>query len=244
MKKILTLAAALMIFGASASMAQGGLNLYWDGCSDGGVSTKAFACNANTGVAFVLYASLVLPADMPLFAATSALVDLSFTGATIPAWWQVRTGECSANRVSMSFDSANFVTNCLDIWQSAANLSVFQAQPAPGDHAANFLRLNGGAAVPAGSELSQIADGSELVVCKVSIGRTKTVGTGSCAGCLTGACIVLSECKAQQPAGIGDYTIINPATSNFVTWQAGGPACPQATPSQNRTWGAVKNLYH
>jgi hypothetical protein len=243
MKKILTLAAALMVFGASASMAQGGLNLYWDGCSDGGTGTKTFNCLSNTGAAFTAYASMVLPADMPLFAATSAIIDITFTGASIPAWWQTVAGQCSANRVTESYDSAQFVTNCADIWQGAINLSVFQAQPAVAGHGPNTLRLNGGAAIPAGSEIAQIADGTELVVCKVSIGRTKTVGTGSCAGCTVGACLVLNECKAQQPAGVGDYTVINPATSNFITWQTGSPVCPQATPSQNRTWGAVKNLY-
>jgi hypothetical protein len=243
MKKIVTLAAALMIFGASASMAQGGLNLYWNGCSDGGASAQTYACNSNSGAAFTMYASMILPADMPQFAATSAIIDITFSGATIPAWWQVLTGQCSANRVSESYDSANFTTNCSDIWQSAANLSVFQVQPAVAGHGPNTMRLNGGAAVPAGSELAQVADGTEMVVCKVSIGRTKTVGTGSCAGCNIGACFTLNECKAQQPAGVGDYTVTNPAASNFATWQVGGPSCPGATPAQNKTWGAVKNLY-
>src|SRR6187399_1445874 len=247
MKKILTLAAALMVFGASASMAQGGLNLYWNGCSDGGVSAQTFACNSNSGAAFTMYASMILPADMPLFAATSAISDVTFSGATIPAWWQVLTGQCSANRVSESYDSANFTTNCPDIWQSAANLSVFQAQQGANvqGHAANTLRLNGGAAVPAGSELNQVADGTELVVCKVSIGHTKTVGTGSCAGCSIPACIVLNECKAQQPAGQGDFTVINeaPSMTRWVTWNGSPTNCPAGTPTQSRTWGAVKNLY-
>jgi hypothetical protein len=78
----------------------------------------------------------------------------------------------------------------------------------------------------------------------VSIARTKTVGTGSCTGCSVGACFVLNECKVQQPREyFKDYFIVDPATSNFVTWQAGGPICPQATPAHNRTWGSVKNLY-
>lgn len=241
MKKILTLAAALMVFGATASMAQGGLNLHWDGCADGGGVAKTFACNANTGTAFAMYASIVLPANMPSFAATSAIIDVSFSGGSIPAWWQTLTGQCSQNRIGMSFDPTGNASACLDIWQGNPNLAVFQVQP--GVNGPDRLRLNGGAAVPAGSELAQVADGADLVVCKVTIGRAKSVGTGSCAGCSIGACFVLNECKLQQPAGVGDYTVTNPAANNFVTWQAGGPACPQATPSQNRTWGAVKNLY-
>jgi len=242
MKKILTLAAALMVFGASASLAQGGLNLNWDGCSDGGVAAKTWACNSNTtGGALAIFGSVVVPHDMPLFAATSAIVDIAFTGGTIPAWWMTLAGQCSANRVDMSFAASVLVTNCGNIWQDSPNLAVFQVQQ--GVNGPDRVRLNGGAAVPAGSELPTVADGSELSFCKISIGKSKTVGTGSCAGCLTGACIVLNECKLQQPAGVGDYTVTNPAARNFVSWQAGGPVCPQATPSQNRTWGAVKNLY-
>jgi len=241
MKKIVTFVAALMTFGASASMAAGGLNLFWNGCSDGGVSTQTFACDANTGSAFTLYASLILPQDMPFFAATSVIIDIRFSSPSIPAWWQTLNGQCSANRISESYDSANFVTNCPDIWQGQVNLSVFQAQQ--GVFAANSLRLNGGAAVPAGNEIDHIADGTEWVVCKVSIGRAKTVGTGSCAGCNIGTCIVLNECKSQEPGDYGDCTITQPAVSNFATWQVGGPSCPAATPAQSRTWGAVKNLY-
>ena len=132
---------------------------------------------------------------------------------------------------------------CGNIWQDNPTLSVFAVQQ--GVNGPNKVRLNGGAAIPAGSEIVVAADGAELIVSKVTITRAKTVGTGSCAGCLTGACIVLNECKLQQPAGIGDYTVTNAATpgSNFVTWQNGMAQCPLPTPAQNRTWGAVKNLY-
>lgn len=242
MKKILTLAAALMVFGASASMASG-LLLNWDGCSDGGVQAKTFACNTNSGAAFAFYGSAVVPADMPTFAATSAIIDVQVDGATLPAWWLTNSGQCRANSISVSFDAAAFITNCADIWQSAPNLSVFQAQQGVGGP--NRVRLNSGAAVPAGSELSVVADGSENVICKVSINRAKTTGTGNCAGCNLGACIVFNEAKMQQPAGVGDYTVTNAQApgSNYITWQSGIALCPLPTPAQNRTWGAVKNLY-
>ena len=79
---------------------------------------------------------------------------------------------------------------------------------------------------------------------KIAILRSKTVGTGLCAGCSTAACIVLNEIKLVQPASAGvDYRIQNPADRNFVTYNAGAPACPGATPAQSKTWGAVKSLY-
>lgn len=241
MKKILTLAVALLALGASSAMAQGGLNLFWDECSVAGTGTKTFLCNTNTGAAFGMYASVVLPGDMPAFLGTTAIVDIGLNDPAIPAWWQTRTGECRANSIGMSFDPNAFITSCLDIWGGAPPLAILDVQP--GVNGPNKIRLNGGAVVPAGSELNLVADGSELVVCKVTINRAKTILTGACAGCNVGACIVLNECKLQQPGGVGDRTVTNPAVSNFVTWQGGLAACPQATPAQNRTWGSLKNLY-
>ena len=250
MKKILTLTAALMVFGAAASMAQSGLNLNWNSCvADGRVTGATFACNVNTGAAFGAYASIVLPADLTAFAATTAIVDVGFTGSAIPAWWQTGTGQCRAGSVSFSADP-NTITNggaggCLDIWGGSAQvLGVFQPQPSV-HGLPNELRLNGGAAIPAGTEIAWAADGSELVVAKFTINRAKTTGAGSCAGCTTGACLTLNECFVQQPNPLPGYRVTNAAAPNstFVTFQAGAPACPSATPSQNRTWGAVKNLY-
>lgn len=245
MKKILTLAATLMVFAASSASAAG-LSLAWTNCLGSGLGTTGltFACNSNTGgQAFI--ASVAVPANMDMFTASSAIFDITVDAATLPAWWQVTTGQCRANAITVSFDPAilgNF-SACPDLWAGSLNLSVFQAQP--GLHGPNSLRLNSGAAIPAGQEIAVVADGTELTVCRVNINRTKSAGATGCAGCATGACIVFNEAKVQQPAGLGDYTITNamaPA-SNFITWQAGHSQCPLVTPSQNRTWGAVKNLY-
>ena len=237
MRRPIVVAALLLLLGASTATAQGGLALYWDGCSDGGVSAKTFACDTNSGPGFELYASVVLPQDMQRFAAASVAIQCWLLGP-VPDWWKTRTGDCRLNAISSSFDSANLVTNCPDIWQGTLHLSVFDARPDV--YASNLLRLTGGAAVPAGSEFSLVADGIELVICKSTNSRETSFGTGSCAGCATGATLVFGESKLQQPAGVGDYTVINeaPGRTRSVDWQGGAP-----TPTQNRTWGAVKGLY-
>ncbi len=246
MKKILTLAATLMVIGASASMASG-LYLNWDDCSaasgGAGVQQKTFACNSNTGAGFALYTSVAVPTTMPKFTATSAIVDVAVDAPTLPDWWLTNAGQCRPNAVTMSFDPVVLALSCPNIWADGILLSVFAAQQ--GTNGPNKVRLNGGAAIPAGSEITVNADGTELLVSKVNISRTKSTGTGSCAGCNLGACLVLNECFLQQPAGMGDYRVTNAATpgSNFVTWQGGVAQCPLPTPAQNRTWGAVKNLY-
>jgi hypothetical protein len=88
---------------------------------------------------------------------------------------------------------------------------------------------------------------------QVIINNAKTTGTGSCAGCTDGACIVLNSVKVTQPATVHqDYTITNPLGRAYVLWQAGGAnpgsgpngtGCPGATPTRNETWGSVKSLY-
>lgn len=242
MKKIATLTAAMLALSATFAFAAGGLNLHFGGCSvDVGASSSAtFACNTNAG-SEVLYASVVLPASMPLFLGTSALIDVTVESPTLPDWWQTAAGQCRANAISMSFDPSLLATDCGDIWGGTPNLSVFQLQQYL--HGPNMVRLNGGAAVPAGQEIALVADGTtELNVARVSISHSKTTGTGACAGCEVGACIVLQECYLQQPAGNPLYRLTTPI-SNVVTFNGASPLCAGATPTQNRTWGAVKGLY-
>ncbi len=240
MKKIVTLTAAALALSASMAFAAGGLNLLYNGCSlDGGATSATFACDVNTG-AELLYASVILPADMPQFLGTTAIVDVTVEAAALPDWWLTASGQCRANAISMSFDPSVLTTNCWNIWHDNPNLSVFTVQQFL--HGPNTLRLNGGAAVPAGSEIALTADGAELNVCRITVNHTNTVGATACAGCTDGACLVLEECYLQQPAGMPLYRLTTPI-SNAVTFNNGTLDCQGATPTHNRTWGAVKGLY-
>lgn len=241
MKKIVTLTAAMLALSATFAFAAGGLNLHFGGCAaDGGASSSTFACNTNSG-SEVLFASVVLPADMPLFLGTTALIDVTVEAPTLPDWWQTAVGQCRANAIGMSFDPLTLGTACDAIWGTTPNLAVFQLQQYL--HAPNMVRLNGGAAVQAGQELALVADGTtELNVARVVITHAKSTGVGACTGCEVGACIVLQECYLQQPAGNPLYRLTTPI-SNVVTFNGASPLCAGATPTQNRTWGAVKGLY-
>lgn len=243
MKRIAMLTIALLATSASLALAAGGLNLYYNGCStDVGAATSAtFACDVNTG-SNVLYASVIVPSDMPEFLGTTAIVDVTVDAPSLPSWWQTQLGGCRQSAVSMSFDPNVVATNtCADIWAGTPNLSVFQAQPFL--HGPNTIRLNGGAAVTVGQEISVVADGStELTVARITINHSATTGTGACAGCSAGACIVLSECYMQQTPPLPQYRLTTPI-SNVVTFNNGSQSCAGIVPTQNRTWGAVKNLY-
>ncbi|MCC6349324.1 MAG: hypothetical protein IT347_06995 [Candidatus Eisenbacteria bacterium] len=241
MKKTAILTLAMLALGASLASAAGGLYLHFNGCTlDGGTSSATFACDVNTG-SEVLFASVVIPENMPMFTATSAIVDATVDAAALPDWWLTAPGQCRANAVTMSFDPSLLATACGDIWQGSINLSVFQAQQFL--HGPNTVRFNGGAAIPAGSEISLVADGTtELNVSRLNISHTKSTGAGSCAGCNVGVCLTLQECYLQQPAGFPVYRVTTPVNA-VVALNSSPVQCQGATPTRNRTWGAVKGLY-
>lgn len=244
MKKVITLVATLLALGASSAMAQG-LNLYWSNCSDGGATSQTFACSTNSGAAFVMVMTAVLPTDMTDFLGTTAVVDVRVGDAALPDWWQAAAGGCRANAIGMSFDPNSNTSNCgTDVWGGVNPTTVFTVQPLR--NWPNDVRLNGAGALVTTIPLA--ADGTEYYIGRITISRTKSTGTGSCAGCLLPACIVFNESKFQTPGGANDVLITNEATNQWVTWNGPWPdpspfLCPDGTPAMNRTWGAVKNLY-
>lgn len=247
MKKVITLVATLLAFGATSAMAQG-LNLYWNNCSDGGVTSQTWACNANTGTTFALVMTAILPTAIAQLSGTTAVVDVRVDNATLPDWWQAASGGCRANAIGMSFDPNSNTSNCTtDMWGGSNPTTVFTVQPAR--NWPNHVRLNGAGALPAGQEIALAADGTEYYIGRVTINRSKTVGTGSCTGCALPACIVFNESKFQTPAGANDVLVTNEASNRWVTWN--GPwsdpdpitGCPSNTPAMNRTWGAIKGMY-
>jgi len=245
MKKTLLIAGALLALTASMASAQGGMNLSWTDCGTSGVSTLTYNCARNTG-ANTLFVSAVTPVPMPKLNGMAAVIDLQSNTATLSPWWDLSTTGCRGAAFS---GSASFVAgpfSCLDAWNGHASGGM--------DYTYQFGALNRGRirgvwAVP--TPVS--SDGTdEYYLEEVIITNAQTTGTGSCAGCSNGACIVLNSVQVTQPTGLGDYVIVNPLNSNFVTWQAsgsnpgGGPfgqGCPGATPTHNNTWGSVKALY-
>jgi hypothetical protein len=248
MKKVLTLTAALLTLCASLSLASG-LNLSITGsaaladCWAGLASSSAtFACNSNTGSAFVCVGSVIPATDVNHFISASVVVDIQVNGATLPPWWQTQSGQCRQSQISLSFDPSGLGASCPPIWLT--NPTPIQTVQ-NGVNGPNRLRVLGIAAVLPADEQVVLADGTEYAVFKLNIGRAKTIGAAPCVGCNTGAAIVLNEIKLGQPAGApgGDERVTNQADNYCNTMQSGAPVCPGATPTHNRTWGAVKSLY-
>jgi hypothetical protein len=238
LSRTLAVTAALLVVGVATASA-GGLNLSWNECGTTGVSSKTFACTSNATVG-TMYASAVAPQQMDQLNGEESEMQLQTNQAVLSPWWMIQTGGCRQGAVTANFD---FTSNsaCLDPWLGAASGGINYVA---GFGGANRAQIRTVAAI-AGS--TAITGTDEYYFFKVTLLGIKTVGNGSCAGCLDGACIVFTSLKLTEPLGVGDFTITNPLDRQYVTFQAGGGSvtggCPAATPTKNRTWGSVKSLY-
>lgn len=252
---VLSLALFVLIPPSASSQQPGPLRLAWDQCqTNGGTTHATFACQTNTGRPYTLIASIVLPVDIPQFAAASVFIHAYVGGIGRAAWWQTALGECRVNAIGMSFDPQNLAeSGCPNIWEGHSNAEVFLVQTL-GDHP-YVLRLSGGAAVPVGSQFPLVADGSELVIARLTIARAKSTGPGACEGCANKVCFAFVESRLQQPAGLGDYWFYwdyfggSEAYANYSQSPSFGPAnTPEPcgggwVAGLNRTWGAIKTMY-
>jgi hypothetical protein len=173
---------------------------------------------------------------MPNMVGNDIRVDLQSADATtLNNWWQMfNSGTCRATSVSTN---VVFPTgNCVDFWAAGgaggigsynitankASILMFWAVTGPG----------------------QVDPGTEYYSINVVVNNAKTVGTGACAGCLTGVCLVANVVQLDGDTN-NLQKIENPLVRNFVTWQGGAVTggCPAAVPTQSKTWGQVKSLY-
>jgi len=241
MKKILTLSAALMLC-ATAAMAQ--VNLYIGDC--GAASTLhavTNTCASNTGTAFAAFGSIVVPPVTRVgFVGAMSVIDVQSSLAALPDWWNGLT--CRPAGFTLASD-AGMGGSCPTLWDNVPaagnNITV---QPATGGP--NRVRFLLGVVLDAGSAYDYVGDGAtETSVFKWSVLKSKSVGTGACAGCSSGACIVLNEVNLQTLTDLPStfLRLTAPLQNNFITYNAGAQTCAGSTPTQNHTWGSVKALY-
>jgi hypothetical protein len=237
MKKTLLMAGALLALTVGVASAQSGINLSWNDCGVSGGLQRNFACTSNSG-ANTMVASVITGVDMNQLNGQAGVLDMQTNQPALSPWWQIGTCRLTS---TMSADF-NFLasSNCFDAWVGGAAGGVNYT---PGFNGPNRARIRTVCAI-AGS--TAITGADEWYMFKVTFTNARTVGTGSCAGCQDGACIVFNSILVTQPAGVGDYTISAPITRNYVQWQGGGNIggdCPGATPTKSATWGSVKSLY-
>ena len=223
--------------------AGGGLNLGWQDCgSVPGTDNRNFACHTNTGGVHTLVGSFLASSHMVAVTGLDAVIDAQSEGSVWPDWWNIRVGGCRVPpAMTTSFDFTAGPFSCYDYWQAGA-VGAHQMNVPVG----NRTRILVSAALPSGdSRLGPILEGTEVYAFKLNVTNAKTVGLGSCSGCLEGVCFVLQFIRAHQTGSTaGSKYISSPAHRSHVTWQGGaGADCYAATPAKNVTWGSIKSRY-
>jgi len=239
MRRIIPL--SLVLLAASATLVSAdGIMLRWQDCAgDAGVQNRTFACDTNTG-SHVLAASFVIGYPREHVLETSTVVTFGTASSTLPDWFRfVSPGSCRQGGISISAQNG---ASCPDMFegQASMNIAAYQLR-LTSPQTGRLLTVN---AVQAQHEVTLLA-GQEYGVARFTITSSKTVGTGSCAGCTVPACIVFNSMGflAANNVAFGLRDEAFPGSS-YVTWQGGaGANCPAATPTRNSTWGSVKSLY-
>lgn len=242
MKKTLVIAGALLALSAPLASAQG-INLSWDDCGTTGTAFQTFDCASNSGIPFTMYASFIPPAGVNSFLGILSQMDITSSTPALPEWWKHGTTQCrGTSGMSVGFDFTSGPFTCVDFYvgQAAGGSNYDVAFGAP-----NRARLLVTCAVPFDNR-GPVDPVSEYYAYKVNIQRSKSAfGTGQCVGCDVPMCIVLNNIQLfQDPAAGNDPDISNPASRNYVTWQASSVSgCPLSTPTHNSSWGQLKSLY-
>ena len=239
MTKTIMLTTVILALSASAALAQtAGVNLSWDECGDGGVLNKAFACNSNSGTN-VAVGSFVAPDGITQLTGTEMTLDVVAEGDSLPNWWQFKNaGACRQSGLGVNFIYAG--SSCEDYWSSVSGATGGVAAYVVGEAGANTARITLVAAVDQ-MQATALTGGTEYFDFNLTINKTKTVGTGACAGCSTPVTITLSAVNLTQPVGVGDVLLTDAASRNYITWQGGaglGPSAPQRV-----TYGQIRSIY-
>ncbi len=245
MKKVTLLCGLLLALTASIASAAPGVNLKWSDCfGDLGTTNRNFACTSNAGSEPPLVASFELGANLAGASGLEIVIDVATATSPLPPWWGFKNaGSCRQGSLSVGGAPPGADIVCVD-WAGGLSQGTSLAAYQLGLSGPNTARMLEVTAVPA---------------ITTTINTLKSVGTGSCAGCSSPACIILNSIKVATPPVTGqpsrDVTLSGPTdvtgTSNFATWQGGlgvivqgrPSGCPQAVPTHAKTWSSVKGLY-
>jgi len=245
----LPLAVLLLLGGvvtAPVASADAGVNLSWDACSpEGGVQSKTFACNTNTGTSMMV-GSFILSADQPNFVGAEITIDIQAQSDSLPSWWQFKNaGTCRQGALSLNFSfGSDPNTSCTDPWSGQATGGIgayltYWTTPQVQGGNANSAQFKIVAAVPSTVPM-QLTGGTEYYCFKLAFTYVKTVGSGACDGCSTPVCIVLSGIRAVQNDGTQE-DVTSPIVSNILSWQS-GETCSGGNIPQNVTWGQIRSV--
>jgi hypothetical protein len=242
------LALSVVLASALATPAHGAgqVGLHVGDCGTGSATAVSNACTSNSGTAFTLFVSCVVPpVTKAKFIGAVATLTIGFASDARPDWWRFDTCRPAGDAL---YSDASMGGSCPTLWDSATpagnNLAVRTDDVTVPAYAE---RLTLGAVLYPADVHDLVGDGTtELSVFRLDVLAAKSAGTGACAGCTQGACIAINmlQLEGQDDQYPSDYlTLTEPLGSNWVTYDTGYPTCPASVPVRNRTWGSVKALY-
>ena len=250
MKKVLLLTCAALLLVSVPAMAQ--VKLGWNAC---GIAPNAFTtdvvfpCNGANGTPrAILYGSFTDPVGLPTLIAMDGEMDMQTTNPITP--------------------TVSFFEFASDVNPTGCNPGVVFGDERPAAGCTGVSSLCG--TFPAGGQCN-IAQGwlytaidpqiaANRGKLRFSVFRTATIAAaaateyfvfhvdfyadlasqagGPCVNCPDQAAFVWNSLVLKDPGG-ADVTV---ATPSCATWNGGTSICA-ATPTLNKTWGALKSLY-
>jgi hypothetical protein len=223
---VLALIASAVLGGLNR--AESGLFTAWDGCGDGKVFNKTFACNTNVG-AETLVVSFHDNYNFPRVAHADISVNVCFRQFNVvPDWWQLGTGGCRLGALTLTAASPG--AGCAPLWDPAGSSTQLMG-PVRG-HLVNGFDFQVSVTVSDSAQAPDIVAGQEYQLFRLILDHSRTTGSGACAECLTAA-------------GIGaDYVWFHSTDGDnwgqgsvaHATWQDETLFCFAQSPVQNRTW--------
>lgn len=244
---ILTMVVAILtLLITGDAVAAPGVNLRWVNCfGDGGTLNRNYACGTCSGNS-ILVGSFLIPEQLDEVTGLDFAVGIATASAVLPPWWEFKNpGACRQTSLSANSTLPGTAISCID-WTSEITIASISSYLI-GANGPNTAVVQGSTVASSGS--ASLSPGQEYFAFNMVINTAKTVGTGSCAGCQTGACLLLSAIRIRGPSGEPLVQLTSPTNltdSNLCTWQSGGVAqgCPAPTHARPSTWGLVKQLYH
>jgi hypothetical protein len=198
-------------------------------------------CTSNAG-SLILIGSFVPPPGISALVGAESIISVTFVAPTVPAWWQIQqSGGCRTGSMSASFKFPG-LTSCVNPWSSnVLGGSDLELNP-PCCPSANFARIHAVCVVPEADSVAT-AEGIEYYAFEILINRKKSIGTGSCDGCATAACLELRflhlyQARRPDPFGLSDVD-----QNRRVTYNNSSVNDCLYVPVRNRSWGAVKAMY-
>ena len=207
-----------------------GVDIAWDGClgDPGAVSLETFACDRNLDE-HELFVSFVPAASFSPIQILEVALDLQTRGGhPLSAWWDFSSpAGCRLGQFGAGLQVSS--TPSCEGWSP------------PPDFSTN--RFNYHYATPDGAHIvfstrginTGVLAGHHYIACRVVLTHARTVGTGSCAGCLDPVDITVSGVRIATLTS--EQLLTQPQANARVLWQ------DSAVPTRASTWSALKSLY-